>query len=76
MFQHIIRDILVSRDTNDLICNVDVVDIGLCDNDGNLINIYVLFTIIINGSAFKSKQTCKHNYVIYTMQINNNNKLQ
>ena len=38
--------------------------------------IYVLFTIIINGSAFKSIQTCKHNYVIYTMQINNNNKLQ
>ena len=54
---------------------------------GNLINhlcyaddlclIYMfLFTIIINGSAFKSIQTCKHNYVIYTMQINNNNKLQ
>ena len=41
--------------------------------------IYVLFTIIINGSAFKSIQTCKHNYVIYTnitMQITNNNKLQ
>ena len=35
-----------------------------------------LFTIIINGSAFKSIQTCKHNYVIYTKQINNNNKLQ
>ena len=25
--------------------------------------------------AFKSIQTCKHNYIIYTMQINNNNKL-
>ena len=42
----------------------------------HIYNIYVLFTIIINGSAFKSIQTCKHNYVIYTMQINNNNKLQ
>ena len=34
-----------------------------------------LFTKIINGSAFKSIQTCKHNYIIYTMQINNNIKL-
>ena len=37
-------DILVSRDTNDLICNVDVVDIGLCDNDGNLINDHFAIT--------------------------------
>ena len=35
--------------------------------------IMCLFAIIINGSAFKSIQTCKHNYIIYTMQINNNN---
>ena len=35
-----------------------------------------LLTIIINGSACKSIQTCKHNYVIYTVQTNNNNKLQ
>ena len=32
-----------------------------------------LFTIIINGSTFKSIQTCKHNNIIYTLQINNNN---
>ena len=37
-------DILVSRDTNDLICNVDVVNIGLCDNDGNLINDHFAIT--------------------------------
>ena len=30
-------DILVSKDTRELICDVDVVDIGLCDNDGNLV---------------------------------------
>ena len=29
-----------------------------------------LFTIIINGAAFKSIQTYKHNYIIYTVQIN------
>ena len=46
------------------------------DSKTEFIYIYVLFTITINGSAFKSIQTCKHNYVIYTMQINNNNKLQ
>ena len=30
-------DILISRDTSELICDVDVLDIGLCDNDGNLV---------------------------------------
>ena len=28
-----------------------------------------LFTIIIHGSAFKSIQTCKHNYIIYTVGL-------
>ena len=43
-------DILLSRDTNDLICNVDVVDIGLCDNNGNLINDHFAITCNIKMS--------------------------
>ena len=30
-----------------------------------------LFTIITNSSASKSTQTCKHKYILNTMQINN-----
>ena len=30
-------DILITRDTSDVVCNVEVVDIGLSDNDGNVI---------------------------------------
>ena len=37
-------DILVSRDTSELICDVDVLDIDLYDNDGNLVKDHFAIT--------------------------------
>ena len=44
-------DILVSRDTSELICDVDVFDIGLCDNDGNLVKDHFAITCNIKLSV-------------------------
>ena len=40
-------DILITRDTSDVVCNVEVVDIGLSDNDGNVIRDHYAITCFI-----------------------------
>ena len=37
-------DILITRDTSDVVCNVEVLDIGLSDNDGNVIRDHYAIT--------------------------------
>ena len=40
-------DILITRDTSNVVCNVEVVDIGLSDNDGNVIRDHYAITCFI-----------------------------
>ena len=44
-------DILVSRDDSSIVSTAAVVDIGLCDNDGNIVRDHYAIRISINRSV-------------------------
>ena len=51
-------DMLIKRDTSDVVCNVEVVDIGLSDSDGNVIrNHYAITGLIAQPSPATSRRT-------------------
>ena len=54
-------DILITRDTSDVVCNVEVVDIGLSDNDGNVIrDHYAIKCFITQPSPATTRKTVSY----------------
>ena len=54
-------DILITRDTSDVVCNVEVVDIGLSDNDGNVIRDHYAITCFVTQlSPATSRKTVSY----------------
>ena len=58
---HTLNILIITRDTSDVVCNDEVVDIGLSDNDGNVIrDQYAITCFITQPSPATSHKTVSY----------------